>query len=240
VSETTHASPEPRDVEQAPAEQWRPLRIPGRPHGLQGRLVAIEGVDGSGKTTQIGLLERHLRGRGLPFVVVPVPSLELRATTYWRAWADESTGVPPELVDGYGLSVMALGDRVVQQTAVIAPALAAGSVVVCDRYVLSSLVYESSPAHEHVLSRLFAPDAAILLTTGPATVLERLRSRDYELVHSRDESEKPQLIRRYELLAKENGYVFVRTDARSPEDTFAEVLRALERAGALPAPVRRR
>src|SRR5215203_4234802 len=82
--------------------------------GDPGRLIAFEGVEGSGKSTQLELLRQALDGRSREVVVTREPG-----------------GTPA-------------GERVRAQLveAVIRPALERGAVVLCDRYLDSSLAYQ--------------------------------------------------------------------------------------------------
>jgi dTMP kinase len=219
------------DTREQRIDTWHPVTFTSPPHGLPGRLVVLEGVDGSGKTTLINRLLDHVPSLGMTGTFVRVPSDGIRQHPFWRAWADESLGVPPEHIDGYGLSVMALGDRLCQQAAQILPALAQGEVVLCDRYILSSLVYECSPVHEHLLSRLVAPDLGVLVDASVPTVMARLGQRDYERVHSRDEYEKPLLIERYRMLADLHGYHRVSTDGVAPDESFDALVALMDEAG---------
>ena len=217
-----------------PTSAWEPIQILGDPHGLAGSLIAIEGVDAAGKTTQISRLVTALAKASTAAVVVRHPSDSLRRYDYWRAWSAENPAVPPSTIDGFGLSILALGDRLVQQTAVVQPTLAQGGIVICDRYALSSLVYESSPAHAYCLARLFRPDIAILLTASASTILARLRSRTYEREHRRDEREKPILIERYKRLAKLNGYHIIDTESRNEQDTASLIASLVDESKILP------
>ncbi|MFE3638539.1 dTMP kinase [Streptomyces sp. NPDC059168] len=214
---------------------WKPLVPAGPQHGLPGRLVVLEGVDASGKSTLISRLLKHCEESGVTARFVRVPTTGLREYPMWLAWADESRGVPEEHIDGYGLSVMALGDRLVLQRSEVLPALAEGAVVVCDRYILSSLIYESSPVHDYVLSKIVAPDLGVYVDADAETVLARLAERDYEKVHSRDAEEKPLLIERYRTLAGLHGYVPLSTVGRSVDESFDELLRLLGDHDILPA-----
>ena len=217
-----------------PTSEWEPLQVLGNPHGLVGSLIAIEGVDAAGKTTQIDRLVTALAMASTTAIVVRHPSDSLRRYYYWRAWADENSGVPLSAIDGFGLSILALGDRLVQQTAVVQPTLAAGGIVICDRYQLSSLVYESSPAHAYCLARLLRPDIAILLTASAPTILARLRSRTSEREHRRDEREKPILIEQYKQLAKLNGYHIFDTDSCDEQDTASSIASLVDQSKILP------
>ncbi|NED95700.1 dTMP kinase [Phytoactinopolyspora alkaliphila] len=112
----------------APPAHSRP---PGR-----GQFIAFEGGDGVGKSTQVGLLAAHLRGRGREVVVTREPG-DSRIGAEVRAI----------LLDGGELDVRAeallfAADRADHVTSLVSPALQRGAVVVTDRYVDSSIAYQ--------------------------------------------------------------------------------------------------
>jgi thymidylate kinase len=208
-------------------ESWKALEVKGPPNGHAGRMIVVEGSDGVGKSTVLEHLTAALEKRGGSVLTVRAPTLALRAYPAWRAWFEEDPELPRDRIDGFGLSVMALGDRLVHQSTVVAPALAGGTTILSDRYVLSSLVYESSDIHQVLLSRLIEPDVKILLTAEPETVLRRLADRTYETIHPDDAREKPALMSRYAELGKLNGYTIIRTDC-DLEETMAQVMATVE------------
>lgn len=101
-----------------------------------GLLITIEGVDGSGKTTQADLLVRWLRARGLPVVHTSEPGgTPLGERIREIILHGDALGPRPELL-------LYLADRAEHVELVLRPALQAGRVVVCERYADSSLAYQ--------------------------------------------------------------------------------------------------
>lgn len=105
-----------------------------------GRFVVFEGLDGSGTTTQVALLADRLRSAGRRVEVTGEPTTGpfgavLRQVIERRV-----------AVDRYALAAGFAADRsdhLSNPVNGIEPALASGSWVVCDRYVMSSLAYQS-------------------------------------------------------------------------------------------------
>ena len=100
--------------------------------------VTFEGVEGSGKSTQIALAESWLRGLGREVLTTRQPGgcelgLELR-----RILLDARN----THLDPIAELFMYLADRAQHVTEVIRPALAAGKVVLCDRYHDSTVAYQ--------------------------------------------------------------------------------------------------
>lgn len=105
----------------------------------RGRFIAVEGIDGSGKSTQVAWLAVALRERGLDVVVAREPG----GTAFGEGLrALLLGGSEPIAPAAEALGFAAARAQLVAE--VIAPALAAGSWVVCDRFVDSSLAYQGA------------------------------------------------------------------------------------------------
>jgi dTMP kinase len=98
--------------------------------------VTIEGVDGSGKSTQARLLEEHLRGLGREVVATREPG----GTELGEA-VRQLVLNGPEMA-GWAEAALFAASRAEHAAEVIRPALARGADVVCDRFVDSSLAYQ--------------------------------------------------------------------------------------------------
>jgi dTMP kinase len=109
-----------------------------RKPSLRGRFLTFEGIDGCGKTTQAQMLAGRLRGAGLPVLETREPGgtaigEQVRAVLLR---GDNSEMTPQcELL-------LYLADRVQHLAQVIRPALAEGTVVLCDRYHDATVAYQ--------------------------------------------------------------------------------------------------
>src|SRR5262249_45385061 len=111
-----------------------------RPHPHPGFFLVLEGPDGGGKTTQVGLLADWLRGEGLDVVTCRDPGGTALGNRLRSILLDRdlmAISLRAEM-----LLYMASRAQLVEE--VIAPALAAGLTVVSDRYLLSNIVYQGS------------------------------------------------------------------------------------------------
>lgn len=100
--------------------------------------VTFEGGDGSGKTTQIKALESYLTGCGKKCIVTREPGgTELGATL--RRVLLEAGGAP---IAPASELFLYLADRAQHVSELIYPALAAGTIVLCDRFTDSTLAYQ--------------------------------------------------------------------------------------------------
>jgi dTMP kinase len=142
----------------------------------RGFLIALEGVDGAGKTTQAGLLAAALEGRGHHVVLTREPSQGPAGVRLRRYLAGPRRDLPPaeELA-------LFLADRREHVAQVIKPALAAGAVVISDRYYFSSVAYQGAlgldPAWVLAENEAFAPRPDLVLLLTLPLPLARTRRR---------------------------------------------------------------
>ena len=110
------------------------------PH--RGKFIAIEGIDGSGKRTQIDLLSRAFDARGVPYVRYSFPRYE---SSFGRLVARFLNGEFGRLdaVDAHLSALLYAGDRF-EARAELEAAMAAGKTVLADRYVGSNLAHQGA------------------------------------------------------------------------------------------------
>src|SRR5262249_34759812 len=125
----------PRDL----AEDARELQVVrwGKITSMRGVLISVEGVEGSGKSTQCARLAEGLRSRGLEVVLTSEPDgtpLGAGVRTLF-----ETGGVPPTALTQVFLFMAARQQHVSE---IIRPALARGAVVISDRYIDATMAYQ--------------------------------------------------------------------------------------------------
>jgi dTMP kinase len=103
-----------------------------------GLFIAFEGVEGAGKGTQVKLLEEHLRSLGHDVLITREPGGTDLGEHLRELLLDPQTGH----VDARTEALLFAASRSQHVAAVIRPALAAGKIVISDRYVDSSLAYQ--------------------------------------------------------------------------------------------------
>lgn len=140
-----------------------------------GLLVAIEGIDGAGKSTLAAKLREGLEASGVAVVVSKEPTsgpwgMRLRASA-----ASGRLGPIDEVK-------FLLRDRAQHVTEVIAPALRRGEIVVLDRYYPSMVAYQGAlgyPVERLLTTNSFAPvpDLLLVLDVEPPTGLARIHAR---------------------------------------------------------------
>jgi dTMP kinase len=107
-----------------------------------GKLIAIEGIDGSGKRTQVELLKDALGARGHQAFVTGFPIYDSWFGKMVGKFLDGEFG-PLEEVDPHFTALLYAGDRL-EAKGQIVEALAAGKIVVADRYIGSNMAHQTA------------------------------------------------------------------------------------------------
>jgi dTMP kinase len=145
--------------------------------GSRGRLIVVEGGEGSGKSTQAAMLAEKLRTDGRDVVETFEPGGTTRGALLRSVLLDDETPLDP-----HAELLLLAADRAQHVAELVEPALARGAVVVCDRFSPSSLVYQGvarglGVAEVEVIDRFATqgtqPDVVVVLDVSDAVALER-------------------------------------------------------------------
>lgn len=197
----------------------------------KGWLIVLEGIDGSGKSTQARRLLAGLRRSGYDAVGFREPT-----RGRWGRLIREKARVPGSLSPEEELDLF-VKDRRDDVERNLRPALAAGKVIVLDRYYFSTIAYQGAKGIDQARIRRMneriavKPDLVFVLDIGAAPGLERIHHRKRkDLLFERE-----RYLRRVRtIFLSLRGRKFVHLDAARPprtieEDIRARVLRLLER-----------
>lgn len=147
------------------------------PKSRRGLLVVLEGIDGSGKTTQARRLLRRLRRRGLKAAFFREPTRGKWGREIKRQAARADSLTPEQELELF------VKDRRENVAKNLMPALAAGKVVVLDRYYFSTIAYQGAKGLDagriRRLNEAFAapPDLVVVLDVDAGAGLARIRGR---------------------------------------------------------------
>ena len=142
---------------------------------MRGLLIALEGIDGAGTSTQVQPLARYVRSLGHTVYTTAEPSrgpvgLLLRQALRGAAPLGEEA-----------LALLFAADRLEHLEREIVPQLAQGAVVISDRYLLSSYAYQVSklplPWIQTVNAHARAPDASLYFRVSQKTAAARRTAR---------------------------------------------------------------
>ena len=190
----------------------------------KGRLITFEGIDGAGKSTQLSLLRQVLQQKGYEVLVTREPGGDAVGEEVRRLLLQKAMVPRAELL-------LFLASRAQNTEAVIRPALASGIIVLCDRYIDSSVAYqgygrdlqpETIEQLNDFATNSLVPDLTLLLDLPPEVGLERQTQKN------RIEEAGIAFLRRvrngYLLLAKKHPERIRVLDAgRPPEEIHREV-----------------
>jgi dTMP kinase len=147
----------------------------------RGLLIALEGTEGVGKTTQVAAVAERLRGRGVPVTVVREPGGTPLGEAIRGLLLDPAGDVAPRAE-----ALLFMASRAQLMERVVEPALERGEVVLMDRFFLSTYAYqiaarglpeETVRAANALATAGRAPELTVLLTLGAGEGLERARGR---------------------------------------------------------------
>lgn len=157
---------------QEPAQKV-PQLIPG------GLFIVFEGIDGTGKSTQLHLLAEKLRQLGYAVVATREPTNGPYGQKIRKLFVDRGSVSQEEELELF------IADRDQHVKEIIKPALSDGCVVICDRYYLSTIAYQGANGMDQDLimkknEDFPVPDLAIILEIEPAHGIHRIQNQRHE------------------------------------------------------------
>ncbi|MBI3565052.1 MAG: dTMP kinase [Elusimicrobia bacterium] len=148
---------------------------PSAAHGRPGRLIAVEGLDGSGKSTQLERLKDELEAQGLKVVTTSWNSSDVVSDAVKKAKKDRT-------LDAKTFALMNAADLADRLEKVILPALDEGAVVLADRWFFTALARDAVRGNDPKwLRRLYAgvprPDLTLYFRLPVETAIGRVLAR---------------------------------------------------------------
>lgn len=146
----------------------------------RGKFIVCDGLDGSGTTTQVDRLAQFFRGKGHEVLLTKEPS-----TGPVGVLIRQQLSASPA-VDEKTLALLFAADRVDHLKREVLPALERGALVICDRYILSSLAYQTLHNSFQWVQQIngmgrhpyYIPaDLTFFFDISPELAQERIRSR---------------------------------------------------------------
>jgi dTMP kinase len=200
---------------------------------MRGALITVEGVEGSGKSTQCARLAQYLTRRGIEVVQTSEPDgtpLGLRIRALF-----EADGPTPTPLTQTFLFMAARQEHV---TRVIAPALTRGAVVISDRYTDATVAYQGHGQGVDVqtigeLNMLATggalPDLTLVLDLDPVVGMQRIRGRALDAFEKMDLAFHRRVREGYlEIARSDKSRVVVLDAGCDPEVLHADVVRAVD------------
>ena len=155
-----------------------------------GRFLSFEGIEGCGKTTQIGILSEYLAKKAIPHTITREPGGTAVGEGIRKILLTSETihlTAAAELLLFYASRSQNIAEKII-------PALARGETVICDRFYHASMAYQGFGRGipldfidklTDLVCAEYRPEITILLDIAPEVGLERARARN----HRRTEDE---------------------------------------------------
>jgi len=199
----------------------------------RGKFIVLEGIDGSGTTTQLERAVDHLRGLGRRAVGTREPSTGPVGRLLREALHGGFRMPDGASLDGRTMSLLFAADRIDHLQREIEPHVSAGTSVVSDRYLLSSLAYQAEEAERAWVASLapgiLRPDLTVLLDLPVEVAARRRQAAGRPLERYDGDSYLARVAANYRELARQDPSVVVLDGAAGKDEVTAALCRAIDR-----------
>jgi len=170
----------------------------------KGLFIVFEGLDGSGQTTQMALLEKYLRLKRKKVHITAEPSNSLiggliRAllTKHWK-------------LNNAGMQLLYCADRAHHLESEVLPAIKEGNVVISSRYFFSTIAFGSLDNKiewlEHLNQNFPQPDITFFVKVSPKECMKRLNKSRFRKEFFEQEKKMEKVLKTYIRISKDKKY----------------------------------
>ena len=197
--------------------------------------ITFEGGEGTGKTTQINILKKYLEDQGLEVIITREPGGVISAENIRAVIFDNE-------IDSITETMLYAAARREHYIKKIKPALDAGKIVICDRFIDSSIVYQGivrgvgvdlvENINKYAINNV-EPDLTIFFDLDPETGLKRVSLRNEQMNRFDKESLDFHLkVRKgYKLLSKTRNRFVLIDASKSIEDVTKQIINIIKISG---------
>ena len=196
---------------------------------MMGKLITFEGIDGSGKTTQINLLEKKFIEAGYSFIILREPGGTDLSEKIRKILLDRNNMQLSSITE----SLLFVAARSQLMSEKILPALKKDQLVICDRFMDSTVAYQGYGRGLDVnyLEKLNylgtygrQPDLTIILDVDPREAVQRLQEKAPDRMESTGMEFFSKVQKGYhEIASKHSDRCIIINSNRSPEDVFKAI-----------------
>jgi len=188
-----------------------------------GKFIVLEGLDGSGQSTQAELLKDFLLREGHQIVLTKEPTLDSEAGKKIKKALDKKTKVEAE-----ELQKLFTEDRKDHIKNLIKPTLKAGKMVISDRYFFSTFAYGVSDGLDlnwliKINDNFLLPDLTFILKVSPEVCLQRIEKRGGGIKLFEKKEKLARVWQTYEILPSWFENVYMIDGEKSIKEVFPQI-----------------
>jgi dTMP kinase len=197
----------------------------------KGLFISFEGADGTGKSTQVRLLTEYLRSEGYDVLLTREPGGTVISERIRNIILDPST---PEM-DGHTEALLYAASRAQLVAEVLRPAIESGKIVICDRFMDSSIAYQGYARglgqdtirmiNEFAVHGL-QPDITFFMDLPPEKAMLRVESQGHkDRLEAEDMNFHDKVYQGFKELSRFYDKRYVRIDASESIEEISEKIR---------------
>lgn len=111
---------------------------------MEGKLIVIDGVDSSGKQTQVEHLFEKLKSEGYKVKRISFPDYDSNSSALVKMYLNGDLGDDPDMLDPYAISTFYAADRYISYITGWKKDLEEGTIVIADRYTTSNMIHQAA------------------------------------------------------------------------------------------------
>ena len=192
----------------------------------KGKFIALEGLDGSGQTTQVNLLKNYLTQEGYKVILTKEPTWDNEAGKWVNNTLRQNKQLNPDELKT--LQEKFAEDREWHQKNRVEPALKQGKIVITDRSQFSSFAFGAASGVDikylfSLNDKFINPDIVIILKVSPSTCIARIQKRGEKEALFEKEKQLEKVWNIYEKLAKKFKNIIVVNGEKTIEEIHKNI-----------------
>ena len=208
-----------------------PRKLEMNKNPYKGKLISLSGIDGSGKSSLMNLLNIYLMEKDFNVIQFKTPSKEIKEYSYQKEYERTNFCYEESQLDLFSLCTISLGDRFLLLRKRIIPHIKKGGIVICDRYVFTAIVEmlafnlpnKEIKLIESIISRFIEPDLAFFLKVDSEIAFKRIAERNDPNDRIIDQNKLKLSAKYFKEIASTNGYPIISTQSDSINNSFKKV-----------------
>lgn len=197
-----------------------------------GKFIVIEGLDGSGQTTQVELLRNFFLKKGYKVLLTKEPTKNSETGKKIRKIINTTSGKKRKDFHAR-LQELFAKDRLVHLKSKILPALKKGKVVISDRYFFTSFAYGVAKGVRFkwlvkINDKFLLPDLTFILKTSPQVCVSRIKKRAKKRTFFEERKHFAKASKTFQTLPKKFKNVYMINGEKPIKEVFAQVKALLQ------------